>query len=416
MNLRRSLLAAFHFCYVGQHYFSACVLPQNRRLESSKTGYYDLIMVRVFGFSRNLIWGWLCAASLVLFLVISGCVISPRRTLGGGGGTPTPTPSPTPTGSPTPTPTPSGTPQGKLYVSNAGNNSIVRFDQAFTASGNIVPGATISGTNTTLNAPAFIFLDTVADRLYVANNADFSILIFDNISTKSGNVAPQRRITGTKTTLISPTDVSVDTSRDLLYVADGLDIEVFNAASTTTGDIPPSRTLTPSPGFSVAAVFIDGTNDRLYVADSAGNSINIYDNASTLTSGLITASRTIFGAATHLATPSSIQIDGAGRLVVSNANPPSITIYSNAATANGNIAPAAEITGANTGFTALNQIALDSRSTGTLYIADPPAGRIAIYSSFSTATGNIAPNRIISGPGTTLTGNAPVGVAIDTTR
>src|SRR5215469_10512952 len=114
-DLRRSLLAAFHFAPCGQHYFGACFLPKNRRVESCKTGYDDLIMLRVFGFNRNLIWGWLCAASLVLLLVISGCVISPRRTLGGGGGTPTPTP--TPTGSPTPTPTPSGTPQGKLYVS-----------------------------------------------------------------------------------------------------------------------------------------------------------------------------------------------------------------------------------------------------------------------------------------------------------
>lgn len=370
-------------------------------------------MLRVLGFKRSLVIGWLFASCLLIFLTTSGCVISPRRTFGQGP-TPTPTPTATPTGSPTPTP--SGTPQGKLYVSNSANNAILRFDQAFTDSGNIIPGATISGAATELNGPDFIFLDTAADRLYVANNNDISILIFDNISTKTGNVAPQRRITGTKTTLVSPTDVSVDTSRDLLYVADGLDIEVFNAASTTTGDIPPSRTLTPSPAFTVAAVFVDGANDRLYVADSAGNSIEIYDNASTLASGSITSTRSVFGAATLLATPSSIQIDQSGRLVVSNAAPPSITIYGNAATANGNLAPAATISGSSTGLDSPNQIALDIRGTGTLYIADPSASRITIYSSFATATGNIAPNRIISGAGTALTGNSPVGVAIDTTR
>lgn len=370
-------------------------------------------MLRVFGFKSNLISGWLCAASLVLLLVISGCVISPRRTLGGGGGTPTPTP--TPTGSPTPTPTPSGPPQGKLYVSNAGANSIVRFDQALTASGNIVPGATISGTNTTLNAPAFIFLDIAADRLYVANNGDLSILIFDNISTKNGNVAPERTISGANTTLLSPTDVSLDKGRDLLYVADDTNIEVFSSASTATGNIAPARTL--DPGFTVSAILIDGTNDRLYVADQAANAIAVYDSASTLATGPITATRTIQGAATHLATPGGIQIDGGGRLVVSNASPASITIYNGAATATGNIAPSAEIVGSNTGFGAPDQIVIDSTGSGTLYNADPSAARVAIYSNLSSSTGNIAPNRVISGPGTTLTTTGlPEGVAIDRTR
>ena len=375
-------------------------------------------MLQVFGFNRNLIWGWLCAASLVLLLVISGCVISPRRTLGGGG---TPTPTPTPTGSPTPTPTPSGTPQGKLYVSNAGNNSIVRFDQALTASGNIVPAVTISGTNTTLKAPAFIFLDTAADRLYVANNGDLSILVFDNISTKNGNVAPERTISGSNTLLSSPTDVSLDKGRDLLYVADDTNIEVFSSASvsTTSGNIAPARALDAQ--FHVAAIFIDGSNDRLYAADDANNAIAVYDNASALATGPITATRTIQGAATNLATPDGIQIDGGGRLVVSNASTtsPSITIYNNAATANANLAPAAEISGSNTKFGVPSQIVVDTTGLGTLYNADPGVGRVAIFSNLSSATGteNIAPNRIIFGPGTTLTvAGAPHGVALDRTR
>jgi 6-phosphogluconolactonase (cycloisomerase 2 family) len=365
-------------------------------------------MFQVFGFKRSFVLGWLFASCLVLFLIISGCVISPRRTLGGGGATPTPNP----TG--TPTPTPSTTPQGKLYVSNAATNSIVRFDQALTDSGNIVPGATISGTNTTLNAPAFITLDVAADRLYVANNADISILIFDNISTKTGNVAPERSISGSNTTLNMPLEVSVDQGRDLLYVADDVNIHVFASASTATGNIAPARNL--SPGFSVSAVLIDGANDRLYAVSQAGNAITVYDSASTLASGSITASRTIQGLATHLSGPDAIQLDGAGRLVVSNATAPSITIYNNAATANGNVAPAAEITGTNTNFGVPRQIALDNTGSGTLYNADSVANRVAVYSSLSTATGNIAPNRAFAGPGTTLTGGQPTGVAIDRTR
>ncbi len=373
-------------------------------------------MLRVFGFKRNFPLGWLCAVSFLLVLVISGCVISPRRLPGDvvPGTTPTPTPSP----SATPTPTPSSTPQGKLYVSNTASNTILRFDQAFIASGNVAPAVTIAGSSTQLNAPAYIFLDTAADRLYVANNGDFSILVFDNISTKSGNAAPDRVITGTATSLVSPTDVSLDTGRNLLYVADDTQIEVFGSASTANGAATPLKTFTP--GFRASAVFIDGANDRLYAADQVGNAIDIYDSASTLASGNITASRTLGSPTatnTHLGAPAGIQVDGAGRLVVSNGSAKSITIYNSAATVTGDVAPSAEIVGSNTGFNQPNQIAVDTRGANTLYIADPGAARIPIYGNLSSTTGNVAPTRSIAGPSTTITvtGQA-VGVALDNTR
>jgi hypothetical protein len=350
----------------------------------------------------------LCAAVFCL-LFAAGCVISPRRTFGGGG---TPTPTPTPTASPTPTPVVA---TGKLYVSNGGADSILRFDNALTASGNIVPAATISGANTTLNAPAYITLDAAADRLYVANKGNISVLIFDNISTKAGNVAPERTIVGPSTTLVTPTDVSLDKGRNLLYVADGTDIHVFASASTATGDAAPARNL--STQFAISAILIDGANDRLYAADSAGKAIDVYDNASTL-NGPVTATRTVQGVATHLATPGGIQIDGSGRLVVSNASPANITIYTNAAVANGNIAPVAEISGSNTGLSFPDQIVVNTAGTGSLYNADPGGTpRVAVFANLSTATGNIAPTRSITGPNTGLTvAGRPVGVALDTTR
>lgn len=367
-------------------------------------------MLQVLKAKRGLTPVRLSAAVFCLLLVI-GCVISPRRTLGGGGGgTPTPTPTPTPTASPTPTPAATG----KLYVSNAGANSILRFDQALTASGNLVPGATISGAATSLNAPTYITLDAAADRLFVANRTDASILIFDTISTKNGNVAPERTIAGASTTLVAPTDVALDKGRNLLYVADDVDIHVFTSASTATGNVAPARDLGLT--FTVSAIFLDATNDRLFAADQAGNAIAVFDNASTL-NGPVTAPRTITGAATHLATPAGIQVDGGGRLVVSNAAPPSLTIYNNAAGANGNVAPAAEIVGSNTGFSVPDQIIVNTAGTGSLYNADPGAARVAIFSSLSSSTGNIAPTRTISGPSTTLTVvGQPVGVALDTTR
>jgi sugar lactone lactonase YvrE len=359
-------------------------------------------------------WGWLGASSLVLFLIISGCVISPRRLPGDV--VPGTTPTPTPTGTPTPTPTPGATPaQGKLYVSNSGNDSIVRFDQALNDSGNVPAATTISGSNTQLSTPDYIFLDTAADRLFVANNTDFSILIFDNISTKTLNAAPDRVITGTATALLSPSDVSLDKTRDLLYVADDTQIEVFASASTANGAAAPIRTYTPS--FHVSAILIDSANDRLYAADLVGNAVKVYDNASGLAAGGITATRSITGANTHLGAPDGIQIDGGGRLVVSNGSAKSITIYNSAATVSGNPSPSAEIVGTNTGFSAPNQIVVDTTGTGTLYIADPGAGKIFIYANLSSTTGNLAPTRTISGPATNLsTTTSPVGIALDRTR
>lgn len=328
--------------------------------------------------------------------------------------TPTPTPSPTPTATPTPTPSPTPAPRGQLYVSNKGANSIVRFDNAVGASGNVAPAAVIAGAATQFTAPAHIFLDAAADRLYVANSGGPSVLIFDNISVKTGNVAPERTIAGAAATLVSPSDVSLDTVRNFLYVADDNNIRVFAAASTATGNIAPTRTY--ATGFSVSAILIDAANDRLYLADPAGQAIDVYDNASTLSSGAITANRLISGAATGLGTPSGIQIDGLSRLVVSNSSPASITIYNGAATLNGNVAPTAEIAGSSTVLTLPSQIVVDPTGTGTLYVADPGLAAMIVFGNLASATGNVVP-RVITGAATTLTvAGQPIGVALDTTR
>lgn len=341
-------------------------------------------------------------------LLTVGCVISPRRTLGGGGGTPTPTPTPTPTGSPTPTPVATG----KLYVLDSNSNTLLRFDNALTANGNPTPAVTIVGNNTTFKFPGFMTLDTANDSLYIADTNDLSVVIYDGISTKkSGDVAPSRIISGA---LTFPTDVSLDKTRNLLYVADGTDIFVYASASTANGTPAPVRDLVAP--FQLSGIFIDGANDRLYVADQGGNAVAVYDHASTL-NGPITANRAVQGAATLLSGPGSVQVDGAGRLVVSNSlAPPSITIYANAATADGDIAPVAEIAGANTGLSVPTQIFVDTTGTGTLYNVDPGAARVAVWGNLNTANGNIAPTRTIFGANTGITASGQLGLAFDNTR
>jgi hypothetical protein len=309
-------------------------------------------------------------------------------------------------------PVPSAT--GKLYVASRLQDTVLRFDNAFTASGNVAPGATINGGLTGLTEPVYLALDSAADRLFVANRSAGSITVFDQASTKTGNVAPSRTISGPATNLFLPTDVFLDKGDDLLYVADDVDVLVFAAASAANGNVAVARDI--QPGFVVGAVFLDTAANRLFLADPVGNAIDVYDNASTL-NGSVTPTRQITGASTGLSQPVGIRIDSASRLIVSNASPPSITVYANAASASGNLAPSATISGSNTGLVSPNQIVFDPAGAGTLYVADPGSGKIAIFGNFSSANGNIAPTRSISG---NLTGLSAAGlnsgIALDVVR
>jgi DNA-binding beta-propeller fold protein YncE len=337
--------------------------------------------------------------TVFLMLFLSGCVISPRR------GTST-------TGSTTGT--------GQLYVANESANSILRFAGATGLRGSPSPTAILSGSSTTLASPTGIRIDAPNNRLYVANAGNGNILVFDKISTLTGNVniGPTRTISSAN--LVRPVDVALDPAKDLLYVADSLEVAVFGSASTANSSTPALRViqLTFTPG----AILVDSNSDRLFIADPSTNTIDVVDGAS-IANGPLTPTRTIAGGNTQLSAPNGLVIDGAGRLIVSNATSASITIYNNASatTTSGNLTPAGVISGTNTTMKSPAQMAIDpTTNAGELYIADPSAGSVVVFSSITTVSNSInpQPNRSISGAGTTLNGTAPTaaGVAIDTTH
>jgi hypothetical protein len=357
---------------------------------------------------------------LFVLLLFSGCVISPRRNPDGSLANPTPTPTPTATPTPTPvsTPTPTPTPApatGKMYVTSFVDNKIFQFGNAFTANGNVAPAATIAGVATTLSGPVTLTLDAAADRLYVPNNTAGTISIFDSVSTANNNQAPTRTITGAATGLIKPVQIALDKAHDLLYVADDQNVIVFASASTVSGDATPARTI--GVAFPISGMILDTAGDRLYLAFGGGNAINIYDSASTLT-GTVTPSRQITGAAAALAAPEGLQLDSSGRLIVCNSVPPSLNVYNTVGgTVAGNLAPVATVSGSATALIAPSQIVYDSAGSGTLYVADPGAAAVLVFTSFNTATGNVAPSRTISGASTGLSvKGSNSGIALDTTR
>ena len=328
----------------------------------------------------------------LLFLVFSGCVISPRR------GT-------TNTGN-------SGT--GQIYVANESGNAILRFKGATAVTGNVTPTTTISGASTQLSSPRYIFLDSGNDRLYVANTNAGNILVFNSVSTLIGSVSPSPARVISSPSLSAPADVAVDISRDLLYVADNAEVAVFTNASTANQSTTAARVI--QLGFTPSAMLLDPGNDRLFLANAGSNEIDIFDTASTLT-GSVSPPRALTGSGTQLSQPAGLAKDGSGRLVVSNASPPSITIYANAATINGSVSPVGAIDGSNTQLTGPGQLALDpTTNSGELYVADPSGGNVSVFSNLAAvnSTINLTPSRNLSGPNTNL--NTTKGVALDTTR
>jgi DNA-binding beta-propeller fold protein YncE len=100
----------------------------------------------------------------------------------------------------------------------ASGSSILVYDAASTQNGAVVPNRTITGAATQLSSPQGVYIDSTNNLLYVANSGANSVLVFNNASTAFGNIAPSRTIAqGTdpvdETTLTFPVGVSVDTSR-----------------------------------------------------------------------------------------------------------------------------------------------------------------------------------------------------------
>ena len=209
------------------------------------------------------------------------------------------------------------------------------------------------------------------------------------------------------------------TSSDLpptkhIYVTQASSVELFPL--TASGNVAPSITISGiTSGFSDARSSAFDANGNIYIADAAGDTVLVFPaNAS----GTTTPIRTIAGAATLLGLPRGIALDTKGNIFVSNSgdannsNVASVTVY--AAGAAGNVSPTAVISGAATGLSFPNGIALDT--LGRIYVANGTdlsglgLGSVTVYAA--NATNNASPTVTISGAATEL--SEPQGLALDT--
>lgn len=138
------------------------------------------------------------------------------------------------------------------------------------AHGNTKPLRTIQGPATGMNWPSGLDLDPASGKLFVANNAADSVLVFDR--NDSGNVRPSRVIRGRRTGLNRPMAVAVDSKNKELWVANFGDHTALVFDLSASGDAAPKRVIrnapagTPTAGFgNPMAVAYDTKRQELLV-------------------------------------------------------------------------------------------------------------------------------------------------------
>ena len=153
----------------------------------------------------------------------------------------------------------------------------------------------------------------------------------------------------------------------------------------------------------------------LLIADFKGNRVIAYDISDVNNvNGNIAPSANLSGAQTKLAQPSGVVLDAAGSLLVANSmvNAASITTYANAVDlsgTSGNVAPSRNVQGGATTLSAPASLAI-LPSDDLLFVSDVGVNSILVFAGVSTSgfNGNVAAVRTI----TSTDFNDPIGITL----
>ncbi|MBI3802396.1 MAG: beta-propeller fold lactonase family protein [Nitrospirae bacterium] len=274
-----------------------------------------------------------------------------------------------------------------------------------------------------LNRPTAITVDPAKGEVYVANEGNQSIVVYNFNSctaTVCASSAPTRTITGAATKLLSPFGLFIDTARDILYVTNitGQTVIAFSNASSRSGNTPPDRvlsslTLTTADALSTpTAPFMNVAKDRLFLINRGNDSIYVYDRVSTL-NGEVAPSRKLSGPNTQLdftqgndvAITGALWVDttrGGERIFVGEPKDPGCTLPPNQCargalllfSAEGNITPSQVWSGGEQRLIGPVAIAIDTKRD-LLYVAnqgDPAStadDSIELFTQASQAEGTL---------------------------
>lgn len=268
------------------------------------------------------------------------------------------------------------------------------FTAACSAGGSGARTALLPSTGDTLTAPA---MDST-DHLYVAN--DSQIFVFP--ASASGNVTPTVEISATTGCNLGFTPgVAVDASGKAFALNNGDAVEEFQIQRFTP---PKVRFVAQISGNDTGLA--QSVNDavdasgKLYVTNFA--SITVYapgahDDAAPIST--ISGSNTGLTPPTGGQGPLGIALDKKGAIyTTARFFGPTGGVLVFAPGSNGNVAPAAAISGSSTLLSNPFGIAVDAN--GNIYVANDSTSGITVYAPGST--GNVAPIRQINGPQTEL--------------
>lgn len=238
---------------------------------------------------------------------------------------------------------------GTIYAPNSRAYTVTTYTSG--KSGNVSPTTTISGSNTGLGYPSGIAVDQFG-KIYVGNPEHLkpytSITVY--APGANGNVSPVAKIKGSNTNLEFPYNVALDSS-GYIYAAcnNGKSgsgwINVYSPGAN--GNVKPVRIIQGSnTGLNGPFGLAFDSSGELYVTNEYANSVTVFAAGA---NGNVSPVRTIAGSSTGLDGATGIAIDSSDNVYVANEATPSITIY--APNANGDVSPTQEIEGSSTGLT-----------------------------------------------------------------
>jgi len=298
---------------------------------------------------------------------------------------------------------------GHMYVSTQGGFILV-FAGNLSGTLNVAPLATIAGSNTGLSNPLGIALDS-SGQIYVANNnsSGNGVSVFAANPSGTLNEVPVATIVGSNTAMNNPSGIGLD-SAGKVYVANDSGtntITVYAASPSGTLNEAPVATITGSNTLinQPEGIGFDSTG-RIYTGNNAP-SIQVFaaSPSGTLNEAPLAM---ITGSNTGLGVNYGIAVDSSGRIYASNNSNNSITMYAANPSGTMNESPLATITGGNTGLSA------GVYRVGTDYNQKVYAGlnsSISVFAANPSGTLNETPLTTISGSNTGITGGAVSGFA-----
>ncbi|MFO1518328.1 MAG: hypothetical protein U1F57_01475 [bacterium] len=277
-----------------------------------------------------------------------------------------------------------------LFVLDEANDAVYIYDNATTLNGTLVPNRTLSGaTNTGISSPTTVAVDSIRDILYVSDSTNQDVLAFIPASTVNGDVAPTRKYPGVK----KGGAAFYDETNDRLYITDVTDkaVKVWDKISTLQDGTANNRTI--KFNFEPAGMMVDTQRDFLYVGDPSTASVQVFPNAST-SSGNPTAVRTIKDSSQAFVNLSGLDMNILNDILfVSDSGIKSVEMFDQTSTLNGTVAATRELDGANTQL-GVNQGELHFLNNSLFVnISDT---QIAVWDSANQLTGDVVANRTVT--------------------